>query len=304
MKKALLSFSLALGTLFAANAQSQCVANGTVIPTATPGEFTITDLSTVPVTGVSFFTGGDGGFLNLQPSTTTGVYQYTANGTYNYFFIVMDSINACYDTIGGTIVVTGINTGPGCQASFILLQDSLNANQYWCWNTSTPSSPAMTASYFWNFGDGSSSTMPYPTHVYNSLGAYNLCLTITFSNGCTSTFCDSLFITVKASGTTLNVLPPGTGLSLEEQSAVQDINIYPNPNEGEFQLEISSNNSSEVDVVITNLAGQRVFTDVSSLNTGNNILSFDQRELEKGVYFVTVRDRANYVEKTMRIFKR
>jgi Secretion system C-terminal sorting domain/PKD domain len=304
MKKIMLSLTLALGTLFTGNANAQCAANGTMTPTGNPGEFTITDLSTVPGTGISYFSGGDGGMLYLQPSTTTGTYQYTANGTYTYFFAVMDSATTmCWDTLAGTIVVTGINTPPNCQASFILWQDSLNTNTYWCWNTSTASTPAMPATYYWDFGDGNSSTMAYPTHTYNGIGTYTLCLTVSFPNNCTSTYCDTIVITVKASGTTLNVLPPGTGLSLQEKSAIQDITLYPNPTNGEFTLNVSSSAATEVDVRIANIAGQVVYENVYSVNSGNNELNFDQTEVEKGVYFVTLKDRTHSVEKTLRIVK-
>lgn len=305
MKKIMLSLTLALGTLFIGNANAQCVANGTMTPTGNPGEFTITDLSSLSATGSSYFSGGDGGMLFLQPSTTTGTYQYTANGTYNYYFAVIDSSSVfCMDTMAGTVVVTGITTTPSCQASFMLQQDSLNLNQFWCWNTSTASTPAMPATYYWDFGDGSSSTLAYPTHTYNSIGSYTLCLTVSFPNNCTSTYCDTLVVTVKASGTTLNVLPEGAGLSLEEYSAVQALNVYPNPTDGDFKLDISSNTASEVEVLITNVAGQEVYSNVYAVKGGKNVLSMNQTELETGIYFVTVRDHAFGVEKTLRIVKK
>ncbi len=305
MKKLTLSLFLALGTLFSGNANAQCVANGTMTPTGTPGEFTITDLSSVSATGYSYFSGGDGGMLYLQPSTTTGTYQYTANGVYNYYFALVDSSSAsCWDTLAGTVVVTGITTTPSCQASFLLQQDSLNLNQFWCWNTSTASSPAMPATYYWDFGDGSSSMLAYPTHTYSGIGSYTLCLTVSFPNNCTSTYCDTLVVTVKASGTTLNVLPEGAGLSLEEYSAVQSLSVYPNPTEGAFSMDISSNTTSEVSVKITNVSGQKVYGNVFAVQSGTNTLDFNQTELEKGIYFVTVRDNKFGIEKTLRLIKR
>lgn len=43
------------------------------------------------------------------------------------------------------------------------------------------------ASYLWDFGDGTTSTSPTPTHVYNNTGRYNIKLTITTVGGCTIT---------------------------------------------------------------------------------------------------------------------
>jgi PKD repeat protein len=49
-------------------------------------------------------------------------------------------------------------------------------------------------SYNWNFGDGSLSDLPNPEHVYDEPGTYYVCLTIVTSQGCLSTFCDSIII--------------------------------------------------------------------------------------------------------------
>lgn len=42
-------------------------------------------------------------------------------------------------------------------------------------------------SWLWNFGDGNTSTLQSPTHVYNSFGFFNVSLTVTNANGCTNT---------------------------------------------------------------------------------------------------------------------
>jgi hypothetical protein len=305
MKKLILSLFLTLGTLFAGNANSQCAANGTMTPTGNPGEFTITDLSSVPLYGTSYFIGGDGGMLYLQPSTTTGTYQYTANGVYYYYFLVMDStsVYGC-DTLAGTVSVTGITTVPSCQSSFILQQDSLNQNQYWCWNTSTPSTSASPASYFWDFGDGSSSMLAYPTHTYSGIGTYTLCLTVSFPNNCTSIYCDTIVITVKASGTTLNVLPEGAGLSLEEISSIQSLDVYPNPSNGNFVLELNSTMTSKVKLSLFNLAGQEMYSELNTVSPGVNIIQLNQESLTNGVYLLHVLDLNTQAKQTIRIMKK
>ncbi len=45
-------------------------------------------------------------------------------------------------------------------------------------------------SYFWDFGDGESSTEANPFHVYKKGGSYKVCLTIKSLNGCESTICN------------------------------------------------------------------------------------------------------------------
>ena len=56
-------------------------------------------------------------------------------------------------------------------------------------NTSTYSQGPVT--YIWSFGDGTTDTVTNPTHVYNGLWSYTVCLTIVTPN-CTAIFCDSV----------------------------------------------------------------------------------------------------------------
>jgi gliding motility-associated-like protein len=43
--------------------------------------------------------------------------------------------------------------------------------------------------HLWDFGDGNTSTLANPTHNYDAEGVYTICLTVTDSAGCDSTFC-------------------------------------------------------------------------------------------------------------------
>ena len=69
-------------------------------------------------------------------------------------------------------------------------------NELWLWNLSSGGSG--NYSFVWDFGDGTSSTDPYPTHIYPNGGPYVLCLTIDDGAGCSDTYCDS--ISVDANG--------------------------------------------------------------------------------------------------------
>lgn len=70
-------------------------------------------------------------------------------------------------------------------------------------NNSTGSSGT---SYLWNFGDGQTSTLENPSHVYTQNGAYNVSLTITSTGGCSDTEVQNNFINVNYS--TANYTPP------------------------------------------------------------------------------------------------
>ena len=49
-------------------------------------------------------------------------------------------------------------------------------------------------SWDWNFGDGTSDSVPNPLHNFSVAGAYDVCLTIYTSAGCTDTYCETLII--------------------------------------------------------------------------------------------------------------
>lgn len=51
-------------------------------------------------------------------------------------------------------------------------------------------------SYLWDFGDGTTSTLPTPSHTYNNQGNYTVSLTVTTSTGCTETLTQSSAIIV------------------------------------------------------------------------------------------------------------
>jgi len=53
---------------------------------------------------------------------------------------------------------------------------------------STPGNGTTIVSWLWHFGDGDSSILQNPMHVYTALGTYTVTLTVTQSDGCSSTF--------------------------------------------------------------------------------------------------------------------
>ena len=53
--------------------------------------------------------------------------------------------------------------------------------------SSAQSDTSIIISWEWDFGDGNTSTVQNPTHTYNQVGVYDVILTITTDDGCTST---------------------------------------------------------------------------------------------------------------------
>lgn len=148
-----------------------------------------------------------------------------------------------------------IPTPPPCQASFVVSQaiDSSATggmepipNNIWVFNNSTSGSNGSGYMTTWNFGDGDTSNVTFPTHMYDGPGPYLLCLTIYSNTGCYNTYCDSISIDAngllngmvieghhadqnqRTNGFTLNVLQSEpTGIA--ETAAIGDLRLWPNP---------------------------------------------------------------------------
>ena len=55
--------------------------------------------------------------------------------------------------------------------------------------------PENTVSWFWDFGDGTTSEEANPTHGFDFMGTvYNVCLGITTADGCANHYCAPVYI--------------------------------------------------------------------------------------------------------------
>jgi gliding motility-associated-like protein len=99
-------------------------------------------------------------------------------------FVVGTTSNGCADTAWFSVdlkphPVSGFTFDDNCIGLNIPFTNNLQ------WN-GTPD-PGTTVNYFWNFGDGQTSTQENPTNNYASAGIYNVSLASTSSDGCTDT---------------------------------------------------------------------------------------------------------------------
>jgi hypothetical protein len=69
-----------------------------------------------------------------------------------------------------------------------------------------------------------------------------------------------------------------------------EINIYPNPNNGNFIIDFGNNDSNNFDISITDLAGKNIF----NLNqVSKQILSLSLNEISSGIYIIHIYDTNN-----------
>ncbi len=110
------------------------------------------------------------------------IHIYTAAGTYNVSLQVFNS-NGCTKTLTRTNYISITN---GVSAVFT------NSTPTSCSPPETitfqnQSTGTGTLSYQWNFGDGGTSSVANPSHIYNATGSYTIQLIVQSSNGCRDT---------------------------------------------------------------------------------------------------------------------
>ncbi|MDZ4758498.1 MAG: PKD domain-containing protein [Bacteroidota bacterium] len=116
-------------------------------------------------------------------------HYYAASGNYTVCLYMKDSIGGCSDSLCQNISVTHGGNGNGtCSA----LYKFYGQNTTYYFNGPFNANGGTYSSYFWDFGDGTSSTQQSPSHAYNFTGNAYVCLTVKDS-GCTDTYCDSLY---------------------------------------------------------------------------------------------------------------
>jgi len=247
---------------------------------------------------------GDGNTSNLSAPT----HVYSANGTYVYCVTVAGCPTVC-----DTLIISNLPPPASCQASFIIDTVNSQPGAVVIWNNSTPIySPNSNTTYAWNFGDGSTSTQPFPSHAYSIAGTYAICLTITvppspIDSGCTSTFCDTLSvdslgnIIYKTGGTgfTINVLNPNT-ISINEHVATE-FKLYPNPANDIIKIDFNTNTNGSLTLEILDINGRTIVSKNENTQDGNNNIIMDISALESGIYFIKINlDGETYYEKILK----
>ncbi|MCK6648960.1 MAG: PKD domain-containing protein [Bacteroidia bacterium] len=222
-------------------------------------------------------------------STSTSIgnnsHTYALNGTYYVCLTISDTVSSCSNTYCNYVVV-GNPAGNNCSASFYLVQDSTNMYNY---TAVSYASTGALYSYFWDFGDGSSSTQQYPTHTYAGVGPYVLCLTVTDNVGCTATQCDSLYAGRSSNAITLNVVQ-GASTGIEENQLISGLQNYPNPFSTSTNINYSLTTNASVELSIIDLLGNKVMVlENSTKNAGTHNIELNAENLAEGMYLLQLK---------------
>ncbi len=209
-----------------------------------------------------------------SPATLTGLLPGT---TYDVY--VVDS---CALGVAATMYTFTTPTGP-------LPNIALTYNQ-----TSTTISTATVAfdasgttdgdTYTWNFGGGTMATGDTASYVYVTNGSFPVTLTVT--NGCGSV--DSTFTVVVQ------------GISVEESALGRSLNVFPNPNDGNFNVSFTLDANEKVELRVLSAAGQIVL--VESLGSVDRYDgSIDLSAKAKGMYILQIETSQGVINRRVTI---
>jgi PKD repeat protein len=206
-------------------------------------------------------------------------YIYTKNDSFKVTLVMQDSIIGCYDDT--SIYISISNVIPICTASayFEIEKDTTTSLK---WRIiPTYSSSLLSAKWFW--GDGTSTAGFYPSHTYASAGVYNVCLEVTDSCGAKDTLCNYNYVYKSANqlGAVISIDVVSNiigGLNFVRAASIENLRVYPNPNNGSFKLE----SNTKGDFKIMNSLGREINSIyLDGMNDKDISL-----ELSNGIYYI------------------
>lgn len=194
---------------------------------------------------------GNGQYSTIMSPTQT----FTPNTTTTYTVALIASYTgACSDTVRKTLTVS---EAPVCDFSF---------KQNGFLNTSFTPSNTSYSKYEWLFGEGGASTDMNPVYKYTYSGNFYVTMKATNSAGCQCSITKQI----------------GANTSVNGINSNNSISIYPNPNNGLFN--ISNPNSDVMVVEIFNVLGEKVYSKTSS----DNLMNINLNDQSKGIYLVKI----------------
>lgn len=210
---------------------------------------------------------GDGQTSNLQMPKHN--YQISTSTTFNVT-LVAEVIDGCSDSITKAVTV---NANPNSDFGYIVNQTKVDFKATQSGNTS----------YKWYFGNGDSASTKDFSYGYKKSGKYTPCLNVINAAGCFSKTCKEISVTVGIS----SIAKPG------------GFKIYPNPNNGNFTIEIE-NPAKDISIKVYDIIGNLIKT--VETNPDKKSYSIDL-ETANGIYLVKVKSGELVWYQKINIFK-
>ena len=150
--------------------------------------------------------------------------------------------------------------------------------------TFTNSSNSSTE-YFWDFGDGQTSTLENPVHSFSSTGIFNVSLISI--NECGS---DTISYNVNVTIT-----------SIDESEIIDGLEIYPNPVNDNLYISFVNNLAYTGIISLYDIIGNLIWQENNNSVSGEYNVSIDMKSFPAGMYFLRINSDNNVI--TRKIIK-
>ncbi len=143
------------------------------------------------------------------------------------------------------------------------------------------------SSYFWSFEGGTSSSMVTPTQYFAQSGPVSVSLKVITKDGCI----DSITKTVYT-----------TSIDNKFQAAYK-INLFPNPSNGLFTIDLNLQKKSDVMIESYDLNGRKVYENkMNGVPTGEQLLQVNMQNVTPSIYLIKITiDGENVIHKLVNI---
>lgn len=163
-----------------------------------------------------------------------------------------------------------------------------------------PMTLTLASSYYWDFGDGSTSTLKMPTHTYTKDSVYIVCMKVYTKNGDSCQYCriigkDAQGNIVRNTGFSINVRngSPTKTDEVKEFSSYDFAQVFPNPFSESITILFENEHQSHV-VKIFDVLGKEVKSAVFS----GRELTLPGLDINSGVYnLVIIDEKGNSIKR-------
>jgi len=251
--------------------QDGCVSQATTVVTKSDG-VSLADaevcVSNLPYSVNATIIAGSTYTWNGGASTSTAQNDFTTTGSYA---ITATDTFGCVTSDEFSLEVIDVPVA-------VISNDSHSSNLFYLSSLASQNAGA-NATYFWTFGDGTTSNEPNPSHIFPWSGvSQTFTVTLTITNDCGT----SATVTTEVSSDPLGV----NGIE-----GATSLLVYPNPTNGLVTL--SSNFSADnINLEVIDLSG-RIVKSISNASLGNNLFELDLQDLAKGSYQIKIVNGVN-----------
>ncbi len=134
-------------------------------------------------------------------------------------------------------------------------------------------------SWYWDFGDGDTSSQQHPYHAYTAIGSYTVKLIC--YNDCGK---DSLAKQIQI-----------TSLNIEDLGDFSAVKVFPNPAKNNLTLLFNAKDAHKGSLSMLNVVGEKVIQKEMDILSGENKHILNVSGLAEGIYYLRVQYADNYL---------